>query len=261
MRRGRPLEDGRSAKPTPATLNSTWSSVPSRRLASHPDLPLPVLLCAIRSARRMRLRFDERERLLKVTHPRHVRPSAALAWAASQRNWVDQQLGRALPAEPFIPGAIIPIEGKDVELCWSEAAPRKPLLQGDRLICGGPEARLGRRVEQFLKRLALETVSKETQEMAAIAGMKASSVAVGDARTRWGSCSSDGAIRYSWRLILAPPEARRFVVAHEVAHLRHLDHGKQFKTLERELFGGDVAAAQALLRSHNPRLRRIGLIR
>lgn len=209
----------------------------------------------------MRLRFDERERLLKVTHPRHVRPSAALAWAASQRNWVDQQLGRALPAEPFIPGAIIPIEGKDVELCWSEAAPRKPLLQGDRLICGGPEAGLGRRVEQFLKRLALETVSKETQEMAAIAGMKASSVAVGDARTRWGSCSSDGAIRYSWRLILAPPEARRFVVAHEVAHLRHLDHGKQFKTLERELFGGDVAAAQALLRSHNPRLRRIGLIR
>jgi len=242
-------------------LNSTWSSVPSRRLASHPDLPLPVLLCSIRSARRMRLRFDERERLLKVTHPRHVRPSAALAWAASQRSWVDQQLGRTLPAEPFIPGAIIPIEGRDVELDWSEVAPRTPVFEGDRLVCGGPEGGFGRRVEQFLKRLALETLSKETEEMAAVAGVKASSVAVGDARTRWGSCSSGGAIRYSWRLILAPPEARRFVVAHEVAHLRHLDHGRKFKALESELFGGDVAAAQSLLRSHNPRLRRIGLIR
>lgn len=245
----------------PASLNSTWSGVPSRRLASHPDLPLPVLLCAIRSARRMRLRFDERERLLKVTHPRHVRPSAALAWAVTQKDWVDQQLGRALPAEPFVPGAIIPIEGREVELRWSETAPRTPVLEGDRLVCGGPEASLGRRVGQFLRRLALETLSKETKEMAAIAGVKPSSVAVGDARTRWGSCSSAGAIRYSWRLILAPSEARRFVVAHEVAHLRHLDHGKQFKALERQLFGGDVAAAQALLRSHNPRLRRIGLVR
>ena len=62
-------------------------------------------------------------------------------------------------------------------------------------------------------------------------------------------------------MILAPPEARRFVVAHEVAHLKHLDHGRDFKALERELFGGDVRRAQSLLRSHNPRLRRIGLVR
>ena len=245
----------------PATSNITWSSVPSRRLASHPDLPLPVLLCAIRSARRIRLRFDERQRLLKVTHPRHVRPSAALAWAASQKAWVEQQLHRELPAEPFVPGAIIPVEGKDVELHWREAARRTPALEGNRLVCGGPEAGFGRRVERFLKRLALKILSRETAEMAAKAGVCASAVAVGDPRTRWGSCSSSGAVRYSWRLILAPPEARRFVVAHEVAHLKHLDHGRDFKALERELFGGDVRRAQSLLRSHNPRLRRIGLVR
>jgi predicted metal-dependent hydrolase len=66
-------------------------------------------------------------------------------------------------------------------------------------------------------------------------------------------------VRYSWRLILAPPEARRFVVAHEVAHLKHLDHGRRFKALERELFDGDVAAAERLLRSSAPRLRRIAV--
>ena len=207
----------------------------------------------------MRLRFDERERLLKVTHPRHVRPSAALDWAASQKGWVEQQLGRALPPEPFVPGAVIPVEGRDIVLEWHETAPRTAKLQRGRILCGGPRSGFGRRIETFLRRLALDTLSTETSEIATLAGVRPASVSVGDARTRWGSCSSGGAIRYSWRLILAPPEARRFVVAHEVAHLRHLDHGKDFKALERELFGGDVARAQALLRSHNPRLRRIGV--
>ena len=231
----------------------------SRRLASHPDLPLPVLLCAIRRARRMRLRLDERQRLLKVTHPCHVRASAALAWAASQKQWVANQLERTLPAEPFVPGAVIPVDGREVELCWSESSPRTPRLAGSRLVCGGSETGFARRVEAFLRGLALERLSEETRRIADAAGVRAVSVSVGDARTSWGSCSGHGRIRYSWRLILAPPIARRFVVAHEVAHLKHLNHGRDFKALERVLFGGDTGEAEALLRSCGPRLRRIGI--
>jgi predicted metal-dependent hydrolase len=220
---------------------------------------LPVLLCAIRSARRMRLRFDERARLLKLTHPRGVRASAALAWAVTQKAWVEEQLERTLPAEPLVPGAVIPVEGVEVELVWREGAPRTPCLMDGTLVCGGPEAGFPKRVELYLKRLALETLCRETAEFADRAGLRAVSVKIGDAKTRWGSCSSKGAVRYSWRLILAPPEARRFVVAHEVAHLKHLDHGRRFKALERELFDGDVAAAERLLRSSAPRLRRIAV--
>ncbi|HEX2804164.1 MAG TPA: YgjP-like metallopeptidase domain-containing protein [Sphingomicrobium sp.] len=206
----------------------------------------------------MRLRLDETERLLKVTHPRHVRASAALDWAAAQRPWVDEQLARALPAEPFAAGAVIPVEGVDVELHWSEDLPRRPALRDGRLGCGGPQSGFARRIETFLKRLAQDRLSVETAAIARSAGLQASSVSVGDARTRWGSCSSSGAIRYSWRLILAPSDARRFVVAHEVAHLKHLNHGKDFKAFERELFGGETAAAEDLLRAVGPRLRRIG---
>jgi predicted metal-dependent hydrolase len=83
-------------------------------------------------------------------------------------------------------------------------------------------------------------------------------VTVGDADTRWGSCSSAGRIRYSWRLILAPPHARRYVVAHEVAHMLHMNHGADFRALERELFGGDIDAAKLLLRRIGSRLKRIG---
>jgi predicted metal-dependent hydrolase len=250
----------------PASLSITWSSVsfsrtPARQVATHPELPLPVLLCAIRSARRMRLRFDERERVLKLTHPRGVRASAALAWAATQKAWVEDQLERALPPEPIVPGALIPVEGVDVELVWSARAPRSPALTGGRLVCGGSEAGFPRRVGLFLKRVALEILSSETAEIGERAGLRAIAVSIGDARTRWGSCSSRGSIRYSWRLILAPPEARRFVVAHEVAHLKHLDHGRGFKALERELFGGDVVAAERLLREAAPRLRRIAVPR
>ena len=244
----------------PASLNFMWSSVASRRLESHPDLPLPVLLCPIRSARRMRLRVDERGRMLKLTHPRGVRPAAALAWAASQKQWVEDQLDRHLPAEPFVPGALIPIEGEETRLYWSTELPRSPRLSDGQLSCGGPESAFSRRVATYLKQQALERLSAETGEIAAVAGVTPASVAVGDARTRWGSCSSSGALRYSWRLILAPPEVRRFVVAHEVAHLKHLNHGKDFKALEKSLFGGDTARAEALLRRWSPRLRRVGLI-
>lgn len=209
----------------------------------------------------MRLRVDERARLLKVTHPRGIRPAAALAWAASQKQWVEEQLGRLLPPQLLVPGAVIPIEGRDVELVWSAASPRTPKLEDGRLTCGGPEAGFSRRVELFLKRRALDTLSIETAKFAQRASIRATSVSVGDARTRWGSCSSNGSIRYNWRLILAPPDVRRYVVAHEVAHLKHLNHGRDFKALERDIFGGDTASAEALLRSLAPRLRSITVVR
>jgi predicted metal-dependent hydrolase len=86
----------------------------------------------------------------------------------------------------------------------------------------------------------------------------AGAVSVGDAGTRWGSCSSQGRIRLSWRLILAPPAVRRYVVAHEVAHLVHLDHSAEFKALEARLYGPGVSEAKALLRRAGPRLRSVG---
>ena len=247
-------------------LNFMWSNARSKQLAVHPDLPVPVEIHAVRSARRLRLRFDERRRVLKLTCPMRTSRRAALAWAAEQRAWVDTQIADALPGEPFVPGATVPIEGRDTRLKWSQDEGRTPRLVvglvADELRCGGPESAFARRVETFLKRLALDTLSRETAEIAAAAGVRPSSVTVGDANTRWGSCSAERRIRYSWRLILAAPAARRFVVAHEVAHLVHLDHGPGFKQLEARLFAqsfsGDVAAARSLLRAVGPRLKRIG---
>jgi predicted metal-dependent hydrolase len=230
----------------------------SEALFRHEELPLPVEIRAIRGARRLRLRLDDKRGVLKLTGPLRMNRKLALAWAAEQRAWVEQQLAEQLPGEPFEPGAVIPLEGQDVELVWNEHEPRTARLAGDRLICGGPSEGFARRIEIFLKRRALDILSLETAQNAARVGRPVRSVAVGDADTRWGSCSASGRIRYSWRLILAPPAARRYVVAHEVAHLVHLNHSPEFKALERQLFDGDAAAARSLLRRAAPRLRRLG---
>jgi predicted metal-dependent hydrolase len=233
-----------------------WSTARSEALDI--GLPVPVEIRPIRSARRLRLRFDEATGTLKLTCPTRTSRRAALAWALDQREWIEAQLARALPAEPFVPGASIPIEGCETTLVWREGESRTPRLGDGKLVCGGPIDGFERRVERFLKRRALEVMSAEVAEFARAAGRTARGVGVGDAGTRWGSCSSDGRIRLGWRLILAPPEVRRYVVAHEVAHLVHLNHGPEFKALEARLLGPGVSEAKARLRRAGPRLRRLG---
>jgi predicted metal-dependent hydrolase len=234
-----------------------WSNGRSEA-ALEAALPLPIEIRRLRSARRLRLRFDEAAGVLRLTCPWRTSRRAALAWALDQREWIDAQLARAEPPEPFIPGASIPLEGEDVRIAWREDWPRAAALIDGDLRCGGPEAAVAQRVETFVKARAREVMSRDIAEFAAAAGTTPRSVSVGDAATRWGSCSSEGRIRLSWRLILAPPEVRRYVAAHEVAHLAHLDHGPQFKALEARLFGTGVADAKATLRHIGPRLRRIG---
>ena len=234
-----------------------WSSARSEA-ALEADLPVPIEIRPIRGARRLRLRFDDSSWTLRLTCPLRTSRRAALSWALDQREWIAAQLARALPAEPFEAGAMIPIEGAETQIVWSATAPRTPRLIERELRCGGPHEGLSHRIETFLKRLALETMSREVAEFAAVAGVSARSVTVGDAGMRWGSCSSQDRIRLSWRLILAPPQARRYVVAHEVAHLKHLNHGAEFKALEARLFGPGISEAKAMLRRVGPRLRRIG---
>ncbi|MEO6432758.1 MAG: SprT family zinc-dependent metalloprotease [Sphingomicrobium sp.] len=226
--------------------------------AAEADLPLPLEIRPVRSARRMRLRIDDQRGVIKLTCPPRTSRRTAVRWALEQRGWIDAQLAKAPPLEPFAPGARIPFEGREISLEVDRAAPRTGRFDGERLLVGGAESGFERRVERILRARAAQILSAEVAEFAALAGVKATAVSVGDAATRWGSCSSGGRIRFNWRLILAPPSVRRFVVAHEVAHLRHLNHGPQFRQLEAELVGPGLARAKADLRALGPRLRRIG---
>ncbi|HYE29557.1 MAG TPA: SprT family zinc-dependent metalloprotease [Allosphingosinicella sp.] len=217
-----------------------------------------VRLSVSPTARSIRLRVDRRTGEVVLTVPKRASRRQALAWAHGHRDWIEARLAEIAPAMRLVAGASLPLYGRPHRVDWRPDRPRSPRLEEDRLIVGGPEESLEARLLRWLRRHALELLAAETAEFAARAGVGVARVGVGDPRSRWGSCSAAGAIRYSWRLVLAPDWVRRATVAHEVAHRVHMDHGPDFHRLVERLLGADPKPARLWLRRHGPLLHRIG---
>jgi predicted metal-dependent hydrolase len=209
-------------------------------------------------ARRMKLAVDPRSGRVRLTLPVRASLHQGLAWAEEQQAWIAHQQAKLPEARPLTPGARLPWGDGELEIVWPAGKTRTPRREGSTLLCGGPRDGLERRVERWLKAEALRLLSDETAEFAAFAGVRVAKVSVGDPRGRWGSCASSGAIRYSWRLAMAPDFVRRATVAHEVAHRVHMNHGPAFHALVAELLGSDPAPARAWLRAHGSALHWIG---
>lgn len=218
----------------------------------------PLVLKISAQARVMRLRVDTRTAQVLLTVPRRVPRKRALDWAETKRAWIEAALARIEPAQPIVPGASIPYRGLTHRIDWQEGRSRAIRLDDGMIHVGGPLDSLEARIARWLRAEALKTLSAETAHYAALAGVSVTRVGVGDQRSRWGSCSSSGAIRYSWRLILAPDHVRRATVAHEVAHRVHMNHGPDFHALVEQLFGADPQPANDWLRRHGAALHRIG---
>jgi predicted metal-dependent hydrolase len=242
----------------PASWNGTLSTGHCE-LLSVEGLGWPLEMRVHPRARRLKLMLDERNERVRLTRPPRVSRRAALEWAGGQREWVAAQLARRESSMMLSPGAVVPFDGGELLLEWRDGESRTVRHETGLLWCGGPRDGFERRIGRWLKAEALRRLSAETADIASAAGIAVASVAVGDAVSRWGSCSADGRIRYNWRLLLASPEVRRYVVAHEVAHRRHMDHGDAFHRVEERLFGGPVSAARAELRRSGPRLKRVRL--
>jgi predicted metal-dependent hydrolase len=238
----------------PVTSSSTSST------ATY-DLSLagaPLRLRGDKRARRLRLRVDARGGGLTLTVPRGVSRRRALAWAGEHEEWAREAIGRRGGAVPIEPGAVVPLRGRLHLVDWSAERPRRVRVEEDRLVCGGPRETLEARVVRWLRAEALAVLTAETLALAAKQGLMVERVSVGDPRSRWGSCSSLGTIRYSWRLILAPDFVCRATVAHEVAHLVHMNHSPRFHALVAELLEDDPAPAREWLRREGASLHQIG---
>lgn len=202
----------------------------------------------------MRLSVDPRDGVVRLTLPPRAGLGAALDWVEERRPWVERALAGLPRAAPIVPGSIIPLEGGAWRLDWDAKRPRRIERLDDHLRAGGPIEGLDRRVVRWLRAQALATLDAETREIGARAGVSIGRVAVADQRSRWGSCTASGDIRYNWRLILAPPDVRRATVAHEVAHRLHMDHSPAFHTAVKALFGRDPRAERRWLATHGSSL-------
>lgn len=217
---------------------------------------MPVRVRRSARARAYRLTIDGTRGELRLSLPVRANLKKALGWAQDHEGWVRAQMARQPVVTMLVDGAVFPLEGREVRIGWVEGATRTIRLEGDRLTLGGAAESVGARVQRWLIARARAVLETETQALARDHGLIVASVGVGDTRSRWGSCASSGAIRYSWRLILCPPDVRRATVAHELAHLLHMDHSPAFHAAHARIYGADPRPARAWLRAHGAGLHR-----
>ncbi len=243
-------------------MSTIWKIICLMTIAEHQFLvegrTVPLAIIRRAGTKRMNLRIDAAAGSIRLTLPRFAPVGPALRWVEEKRPWIEGQLARLPASQPIIPGMMISLGGQNIQLDWSQSYLRRPERKGDRLCIGGPLETLGPRLLRWLRQQALLKLREESEAVASRAHISIAGVGVGDPTSRWGSCSSTGQIRYSWRLILAPDFVLRATVAHEVAHRIHMDHSRAFHSLTAELLGADPKPARLWLKQNGPLLHGFG---
>ena len=229
----------------------------------HAGETLSVVLKRVRGARRYTLRVRAATRDVVLSMPVRGSYESARAFAERHAAWISTRLNRLPTLVPFEPGATIPLRGIEHEIAhslergavWVEAASRSG---GRPRLCVGGEFRFAsRRIEDYLKREAYRDLVVAAARHADALGKRPQRITVRDTTSRWGSCSVQGALSFSWRLVLAPPFVLDYLAAHEVAHLAHMNHSTAFWRLTRSL-SADTDRAEAWLKAQGASLHRYG---
>ncbi len=206
-------------------------------------------------ARRMIVKVNPATGEVSVTAPSRRGVAHALDFARGEKEWIAGQLAKAPGPVLMQAGNTIPFRGKPHEIRYTPSGPAPVWIEDGVIWVSGREAHLPRRVVDFLKTEARKAFEIRALQHAAKLGVKPSRIAVRDTASRWGSCSSARSLSFSWRLILAPDFVLDYVVAHEVAHLREMNHSPRFWAHVKTLIA-DRNAAQNWLRANGRELQR-----
>lgn len=218
----------------------------------------PLHLRTSSRARSILVSADTLKGIVRLTVPTHADKDQALRFALSKSDWLAQRFAEAVPPIAIVDGTQISVSGEPYRISWSQDFARKPMLFEDEIRVGGPEQRVEGRIIQWLQDRARFEFENDLIFYCEKACLEYPKLSIGDAKGRWGSCSGRKAIRLNWRLIMAPNMVRRSVVAHEVAHLKHLNHSKNFYEFLDSLFEGDRRKADNWLKDHGRALHMIG---
>ncbi len=246
---------------------SRFADLDSRLTAGDRPAPRTVLRLAEREielavrrsrrARRVALRVDPATAGVELVLPWRMALAEGLRFAETRRDWVAARLATIPERILFADGAILPLLGETVIVRHRPLTGGPVRREGDSLIVAGRPEHVARRVRDWLIGVARAALGERTHRLAARLGQRVATLRLTDPAGRWGSCSAEAGIAFSWRLILAPPPVMDYVVAHEVAHLVELNHGRRFWRLVEEL-AGDSRAPRAWLRRHGAQLLRYG---
>ena len=220
-------------------------------LPGEPDIPL-ILRHSAR-ARRISLRVSQLDGRVTLTLPKRVALDTALDFAREKEPWIRKHLASRATDVQIELGVCMPVEGRMLQL--SEGTGHKVTITGTQLHVPGPSERVAKRLEGYLKALARERLAAASDLYASRLGRTYSALTLRDTRSRWGSCTTQGRLMYSWRLVLAPPDVLSYVAAHEVAHLAHMDHSPAFWRTVADIFG-EYDRQRAWLRGEGNALHR-----
>jgi len=210
-------------------------------------------------ARNISLRVDERTGGIELTLPRFVPKAEGLAFIEEKTHWLLAQLRDLPPRVPFEHGAVVPLLGVDHAIVHHEGARGTVWVDPEQqtINVAGQTPHVARRVTDWMKAQARSEVSTRAHRAAAQLSRSIRKIQIRDTRSRWGSCSEDGRLSFSWRLVLAPEHVLDYVVAHEVAHLVELNHSRRFWRLVDTICPGN-GPAKLWLKRHGATLHRFG---
>ncbi len=229
----------------------------SREMLALPGGATQVIWQRSERARRISLRIDARHAAVVVTLPPRSSKRAGMALLLENGTWVSSRLAALPSGVAFAAGETVPIDGVPHLIRHLPQSRGGAWIADGVLHVTGDAGFLPRRVGDFLRQEARRRLSALAWSHAGRIDLKPRRILIKDTRTRWGSCAPDGSLAFSWRLVMAPPFVQDYVAAHEVAHLRHLNHSAAFWGLVAVLCPGWERASD-WLRADGLSLMRIG---
>ena len=246
----------------PASLHIDYLDIGGRKV--------PVTALHNPRARRIIVRVDLAAGSVQVTSPTKRGMAKALAFAQEQRQWIADRLEHVPAPVPFKSGTRLPYRGREhllrhIARHRAHETGRGPVWRrsgsetfGLPEICvTGDIDFMQRRVTDWLKTQAREELTARVLFHAEAFDVRPARITLRDQTSRWGSCSSSRALSFSWRLIMAPPHVLDYVAAHEVAHLRHMNHGARFWSLVEDAIP-NYEKSKLWLEINGPGLHRYG---
>ncbi|MBV8270883.1 MAG: M48 family metallopeptidase, partial [Cupriavidus sp.] len=221
---------------------------------------------ALKRSSRRTIGFTVDDRGLSITAPRWVTLADVEAAIHEKQRWIFNKLGewrhrearRVLPTVQWRDGASLPFLGQPITLQLE--SPAGVLLfnaEARVLHLAMPthvdEQQIKDRVQGWLQHQAHRLLPERLEIYAEKLGVRHTGFALTSAATRWGSCTADGKIRLNWRLMHFPLSMIDYVAAHELAHLKEMNHGPRFWETVESIFP-EFRDARAQLRAHPPEL-------
>jgi predicted metal-dependent hydrolase len=231
---------------------------PEQLTIAHAGDILPVTFVRSRRSRRASLRVDAAQRRIVLTAPLRMARGTAIAFAEAQAGWIAARLKRLPTRRPFVDGAELPLFGEPHRIRHRADMRGTVWRDGTEIHVAGRVEHLPRRVRDWLTAELRRRLVPLVHDKASRVERRAQRITLRDSRSRWGSCGPDATMSFSWRLVFAPAEVLDYLVAHEVAHLVHLNHGPRFWALARSLCESPIEGPQAWLKKNGEILLQYG---